>query len=404
MRDLLFLSHRIPYPPNKGEKIRAFRFFERLAAEYRIHLGCFVDDPDDVRHESFLAQRVASSYFKHTTPAAMKAASVFGLLTGAPLSVAAFAHRDMKSWAADTIRRIRPAAAFVFSSAMAQYVVPAKTTDLRIVMDFVDVDSDKFRQYAGTAPWPLSAVYRREARTLLNHDRKVAEISDASIFVSEAEAEIFRKLAPESAHKTFAVSNGIDADFFAPRPDYLSPYAPGDRVLAFTGTMDYRPNVDAVVWFVGEILPLIRTRVPDVRFAIVGAKPAREVQALAGTPGVMVTGRVDDVRPFIAHAAAVVAPLRLARGIQNKVLEGMAMGKAVITTPQGLEGIDADDGVNIIVRESKNAFADAAIECLSGGNACNQLGAAARQIAVERYSWTPQLDRLSKILAGGRPE
>lgn len=401
MPDLLFLCHRIPYPPNKGEKIRAYRFFEHLARTYRIHLGCFVDDPDDVRHEAHLANMCASAHFTHVSPRLSRARSALGFLNGMPLSVVAFRHPDLAGWVHETLARINPPKVFLYSSAVAQYIQRAEYRRRRVVMDFVDVDSDKWRQYAASAPWPLSTIYSREAAALLRHDRQVARDAAASILVSEAEAELFRKLAPESASKISAVSNGIDCEFFAPRDSYPNPYPAGGTTLVFTGTMDYRPNIDAVMWFVREILPAIRSRVPDVRFAIVGAKPTADVKALEEAGRVIVTGRVEDVRPYIQHATAVVAPLRLARGIQNKVLEGMAMGKAVITTPQGLEGITAAVDHDICVAGTAREFADSCIALLGDQMRRNSIGERARHLALNRYGWQSALSRLGDLVEGG---
>jgi sugar transferase (PEP-CTERM/EpsH1 system associated) len=267
---------------------------------------------------------------------------------------------------------------------------------VRFVMDFVDVDSDKWRQYAADARPPMRWIYAREASRLLAFDRRVAARADAAVFVSEAEAALFRRLAPEVAGKTFAVSNGIDCDYFSPAHSFSSPFAGPGPHLVFTGTMDYRPNIDAVVWFARDILPLVRRALPGATFTIVGAKPARDVLALGSISEVKVTGRVDDVRPFIRHADVIVAPLRLARGIQNKVLEGMAMARPVVTTPQGLEGIDARPGAELLVATTPAEFA-ATVETAIGPNA-HRLGEAARDLMIRSYAWSAQLAALDKLL------
>ncbi len=407
MDDLLFLCQRIPYPPNKGEKIRAFQILRHLARRYRVHLGCLIDDPADVQHVPVVRALCAEAHFAALDRGAARLRCLAGLAAGRPLSLAYFHHPGLKRWTGSLLARVRPAVAFIYSSAMAQYLPPwadkgPGVSPGRTIMDFVDVDSDKWRQYAERRPGALALparwLYRRESRTLLAFDRRVAARVDASLFVSEPEAALFRRLAPESATKTFAVANGIDADTFSPERAYPRPAAlagPGP-VLAFTGTMDYWPNVDAVRWFTAEILPRIQAVRADVRFVVVGANPTAAVRALANRAGVAVTGRVADVRPYLAHADLAVAPIRTARGIQNKVLEGMAMAKPVVTTPQALEGIDAEPGRELIVAPDRPAdFAAAVLAQLAQPNG---IGPAARRRVIADYSWDARLAALDRLI------
>ena len=401
MDDLLFLCQRIPYPPNKGEKIRAFQILRHLARRYRVHLGCLIDDPADVQHVPVVRALCAETHFAALDRGAARLRCLAGLATGRPLSLAYFHHPGLKRWTGSLLARVRPAVAFIYSSAMAQYL-PAGGPPGRTIMDFVDVDSDKWQQYAerrpGVLALPARWLYRRESRTLLAFDRRVAARCDLSLFVSEPEAALFRRLAPESAAKTFAVANGIDADTFSPERAYPRPAelaGPGP-VLAFTGTMDYWPNVDAVSWFAAEILPRIQAVRADVRFVVVGANPTAAVRALADRAGVAVTGRVADVRPYLAHADLAVAPIRTARGIQNKVLEGMAMAKPVVTTPQALEGIDAEPGRELILAPDQAAgFADAVLGALAQPNG---IGPAARRRVNADDSWGARLAALDRLL------
>ena len=242
MRDLLFLCQRIPYPPNKGEKIRAFRILDHLSRDYRIHLGCFIDDPADWAHRESLAPLCATAHFAGLDPTRAKLRCLTGLVRGQPLSLPYFRDAGLAAWTADVLDRVRPDVAFVYSSAMAQYLTKyllagdavRPPRPRRVVMDFVDVDSDKWRQYAPTRSWPFSAIYRREAETLLRFDRAVAAAADAGLFVSEPESALFRGLAPESAPKIHTVANGIDAGFFDPGA------APGDVAMPVTGIAERR--------------------------------------------------------------------------------------------------------------------------------------------------------------------
>ncbi len=408
MDDLLFLSHRIPYPPNKGDKIRSWHILDYLAARYRVHLGCFVDDPDDWQHVDFLRSRAAECHVVALHPWKARLRGLAGTIAGAPITLGYFRDRSMAGWVrrlADggTVRRV-----FVFSSSMAQYVMGPEWSGVRRVFDFVDVDSDKWRQYAAGRRGPARYLYAREARALLTFERQAAAVADASLFVSPAEAELFRRLlaggATEEAaagngavSRVAALSNGVDGAYFDPDRAYPDPYPAGGPVLVFTGALDYWANVDAVVWFARDILPLIRQRRMDARLYIVGANPTSEVRALAELAGVTVTGRVPDIRPYIAHAAIAVAPLRLARGVQNKVLEAMAMAKPIVATSQALEGIAAEPGRELLAADDAQAFANRTIELLARDDR-DDMGRAARRTVMAAYDWGAHLSRLPEML------
>jgi sugar transferase (PEP-CTERM/EpsH1 system associated) len=273
---------------------------------------------------------------------------------------------------------------------MAQYAENHRGA--RRVIDFCDIDSEKWRQYAEQKSFPMSWLYRYEARQLLRYERQVARDYDASLFVSAPEAELFRSLAPESSPKIGYFSNGVDTEYFSPDQPHANPYAAGERALVFTGAMDYWPNIDAVKWFAAEVFPLVRQRFADARFYIVGSRPAPAVQALAQQPGVVVTGTVPDVRPYISHAAVAVAPLRIARGVQNKVLEAMAMAIPVVVSPQALEGIDAVPGSELVLAEDAAAFVEACAALLEGqAGAIEAIGRAARDKVQRQYSWSSNL-------------
>lgn len=391
MTDLLFLAQRCPYPPTKGDKIATWNILRHLRRTHRVHLGCFIDDPDDWRHEPLLREHCATVMLRPLTRRAGLARSLLGLVAGEPLSIAYYRDPVMRDWVRGTIdggvRRV-----FAYSGAMARFV-PERAGVVR-GMDFADIDSDKWRQYARVSRWPMSWVYSREARTLLAWERRVAAAFEHSWFVSDAEVADFRRMAPESAQRVGTLTNGVDGEYFSPERGYPDPYPVRSPRVVFTGAMDYRPNVDAVCWFAAEVLPLLRARYGDLRFVIVGNRPAPEVQALAADPAVVVTGRVEDIRPYVAHAAAVVAPLRIARGIQNKVLEGMAMGRTVVCSPQALEGIDARPGRDVLVAAQPAEFADACSAVIDGRV---DLGADARRCMLARYDWPACLSVLDTI-------
>ena len=398
MDDLLLLIHRIPYPPNKGDKIRSYRLLQHLAQHYRVHLATFVDDEDDWQHVARVEALCASSYFARLNPRMARVRSLGALLGNRALSFDYYRDAALGAWVDTAVRTHHIGRVVVFSSPMAQYA--EALVQARRVIDFCDVDSDKWRQYADKKSWPMSALYAHEARQLLRYERKVAASFDASLLVSEPEAQLLRRLAPESAQRIGFVNNGVDTAYFTPHgidgKPYDNPYSAGDQALVFCGAMDYWPNVDAVSWFARELFPAIRARHPQARFIIVGARPSAEVQQLASLPGVMVTGTVPDVRPFVAWASVCVAPLRIARGIQNKVLEAMSMARTVVVTPQALEGITAQAGRDLLLGEDGAAFQACVDAALTAPDPA--MGQAARALVETLYGWSANLAPVVSLL------
>jgi sugar transferase (PEP-CTERM/EpsH1 system associated) len=392
--DLLLLIHRIPYPPNKGDKIRSYHLLKHLAQHYRVHLATFVDDADDWQHVPHVEKLCASSHFAPLNPKLARMRSLGALLSNRSLSLDYYRDAGLQAWTARAMQAHPISRIVVFSSSMAQYA--EAYPEARRVVDFCDVDSDKWRQYAEKKSWPMNWLYRHEARQLLAYERHVARECDASLFVSAPEADLFRELAPESAAKIGFFNNGVDTDYFSPERSYASPYQAGERAVVFTGAMDYWPNIDAVQWFAAEVFPQLRARFADVRFYIVGARPAAAVQALAQLPGVVVTGTVPDVRPYIAHAQAAVAPLRIARGIQNKVLEAMAMATPVVVSPQALEGIEAIPGTDLLLAEDAAGFVATVAALLTVADTA--IGHVARAKVEQLYSWPSNLARIEARL------
>jgi sugar transferase (PEP-CTERM/EpsH1 system associated) len=263
------------------------------------------------------------------------------------------------------------------------------------VLDLVDIDSEKFAEYATRAAWPSRWLWAREGRTLLRLERAAARDFDRTLFVSAAERARFVDLAPETSERVAVIENGVDLDHFSPARSFPSPYKASSVEIVFTGTMDYWPNIDAMTWFARDILPRVLQRAPDAHLTIVGANPTRAVMTLAGRH-VTVTGRVDDIRPYVAHAAVVVAPLRVARGIQNKVLEAMAMGRPVVASPQAFEGVRAAPGRELLVGDGAREMAQAVVDVLDARH--TTLAEAARRAMERGYSWQGMLDRLDALV------
>ena len=265
------------------------------------------------------------------------------------------------------------------------------------ILDMADVDSEKWRAYAQSAAWPARVIYAREQRQLLSLERRSALSYTRTLFVSPAEAGLFLSLVPEAAERVLAMGNGVDTAYFDPQRVLPCPFAAGTKPIVFTGMMDYRPNIEAVVRFAREILPLVRRIDFRAEFWIVGASPAPEVRALASSE-VHVAGRVPDVRPFLAHCACAVAPLTIARGVQNKVLEALAMGCAVVASPEACEGLDVLPEHDLLVAGRNAAFAAAIGAVFGGGHP--QLGAQGRQRVLDAYLWDRRLQVLEDLLPG----
>lgn len=390
---ILYLVHRLPYPPNKGDKVRSYHLLKHLAARHEVHLGTFLDDPDDEQHLPRVRELCADLHVARLNPRTAKLLSLRGLLTGEALSLPYYRDAGLQAWVNEGVARTGFDAVVVFSGVMAQYVPPA----LRKLVDFVDVDSAKWRDYAPEHAWPMSWLYRREFSKLLAFEQAVAAGAQCSFFVTDNEVALFRELSPGRDLRLAALGNGVDAEFFAPDAARANPFADGELPLVFTGAMDYWPNVDAVTWFVRDMLPALRERFPALRFHIVGRSPAPAVQALAGD-FVNVTGTVPDVRPYLQHAAAVVAPLRLARGIQNKVLEAMAMARPVVAAGTCVRAIAADAQPGLVAADDAPGYVDRVAALLADTAAADAAGCAAREFVLGAYSWDAHLAGLDRHL------
>lgn len=394
--NVLYLVHRMPYPPDKGDKVRSYHLLRHLLQKHRVFLGTFMDDPEDEQHLPALKALCPDLCVLPLNPRWGKLKSLTGLLSGEALTLAYYRHPVLQRWVQKVVAQHGIDVSVVFSSAMAPYA-QALLPQVPMLLDLVDVDSAKWTQYAPNHRWPLSWLYRREGRTLLAFEAQAALQSRRTFLVTPNETALFQRLAPQAAHTVAALSNGVDADFFVPNPALPNPYQPGEQAVVFTGAMDYWPNVDGVQWFVQDMLPALRQRWPQARFVIVGRNPAPAVQALA-CDRVTVTGTVPDVRPYLQHAAAVVAPLRVARGIQNKILEAMAMGQPVATVSGCAQAIGATAGQGVVQADTPQGFVDALAPWLDQPDRRVALGQQARAYVLAHYSWQAHLSGLDTFL------
>ena len=385
--DVLFLCHRIPYPPNRGDKIRSHALLAHLAKRHRVHVACFVDDPADLQYRSIVKEIAGGEcLFVQLRGTAKWLGAAKAFLAGKPITVSSLDHRAIHKWIAELAANYHIDRTVVFSSGMASYLLnrPELEPSLAIV-DMVDVDSDKWRQYAEFSKWPQTWLFRREAEKLLAFERSVASRVAATGFVSEFEAATFAAVAPESAERILVVPNGVDLNHFTPGIS-PSPFNPGELPVVMTGRMDYRPNVDAAEWFVSNVLPRLKQIKPTIRFYAVGANPPAAWRN-ADKSDVTVAERVEDVRPYIQHAAAIVAPLRIARGVQNKVLEAMAMAKSVVATHEATRALSVTSGVELLIENDPSRFADAVLEAI---RRCD-LGQNARRYVEQFHDWRHNL-------------
>ena len=382
----LLLCHRIPYPPDKGDKIRAWRLLGALAERYDVSLGAFVDDEADWRHEGVLRERCAAVCLRpaNRRPGPIQAAGA--VLRGEPLSFAT--HRDAAMRAFVAAQRAGGLAVeAVFSAQMLPYLDGAAAP---VLIDLADVDSEKWSAYAAAAHPPLRWLYAREARLLAEAERRATH-AGRTFLVTPEEAAILRARPGSNADAVDHYRNGVDTEYFA--PGAVPPAADAPEIV-LTGAMDYAPNAEAARFLAEEILPRVRRARPEVRLGLIGARPTRGVQALGVRPGILVTGRVPDIRPYLAGAQVAAAPLAVARGVQNKVLEAMAMGVPVVASSGAATGTGAVPGEHLLVADGAEATAAALLRVLSDEALAARLRAAGRAKVVAEDSWGMTLGRL----------
>lgn len=396
---VLFLAHRVPFPPNKGEKIRTFHQLKYLHDQgYEISLAAPYEDDEELNYFTELDKNYCEKVVAKKLPAKfLRLPSA--LLTGKALSVANFYTSALQSAIDNMITTSKFDVILCTASSMAEYIFNSKSIQQlsispQLFMDFMDLDSDKWRQYADRAKFPMKWVYQREAKLIAKFEQRIAERFDACFFITESEKALFSNAVSDSDN-IFAVENGIDTQMFKPAVNKKTIQQP---VLLFTGVMDYAPNVDAVLWFVENVWQKVLKKWPQAKFYIAGMSPSDKIKALASVQGVVVTGFVEDIMPFFDQATVFVGPFRIARGVQNKVLQAFACGVPVIATSMGAEGIRCADNESILLAHTPDEFMQQLNRLTEDSSFTQKITENALANIHKFYAWDSVLAPLNQML------
>jgi len=388
---VLYLCHRLPYPPNKGEKIRAFHELKALSAAHEVDLFTLADEAEDLMHQATLARFCRCVTVARVAPFWARLRSLLGLGSGLPLTLPYFYSRQLDREIQIALSSRSYDRIFVYCSSMAQYV--EKVAGIPILMDLVDVDSDKWFQYAPHKTFPLANVYRREGKRLRDYEKTMCEKFTCVLVTTEREARLVREIS--NATHVHVIPNGVDADFFQP-PE--APVESPTPTLMFMGDMSYFPNEQAAVLLALQVLPLVRQSVPQARFLIVGRNPSSEVLRLRSEEGVEVTGFVPDVRDSLARSHVLVAPFSIAAGIQNKILEAMAYGLPVVGTARAIQGLVQEVAHLVETGESPQELAAKVVGLLRDPQRARHIGMEGRKRVSFYYRWDQAMNRLLELV------
>jgi sugar transferase (PEP-CTERM/EpsH1 system associated) len=387
--NLLYLMHRVPYPPDKGDRIRNWHLLRFLAGRARVWLGCLSDEPVSPETHVRLKELCAGVTI---VPIGLErwVGALASVVAGRTASEGAFAVAPLRRVIRVWTQEVKFDAAIASASSLVPYLRLPELRDVPAVVDLIDVDSQKWLDYAAATSPPRSWLYRLEGKRLRRLEAELPTWAKAVLLVSDAEAELYRTFAMPGA--VYALNHGVDLDYFRPTD------GPEEPACVFVGALDYRPNVDAACWFVEAVWPELRRRRPDLKFRLVGRQPNAAVRSLAAVPGVEVVGQVPDVRPWVASSAVVVVPLRIARGVQNKVLEALAMGKACVASPAALAGVRAVPGEHLVSAATPAEWVAAVERLLDDAALRRRLGAAGRAYVEANHTWERGLQLLADVL------
>jgi sugar transferase (PEP-CTERM/EpsH1 system associated) len=387
--NILYITQRVPYPPNRGDKIASYNAIRYLSRRHSVYVAALAESDEELRNAQELRSLGLEVEVALHTPNWAKLGGLRALATGIPLSLGYYSSRELRRKVSSLARRVPFDVVIAFSSSMGQYAecIPG----VPLVADFVDLDSRKWALYSTFTRWPRSAIYSLEERRLLEYETFLARRSACTIVRTEAERADCVRLIPGARFEV--VSNGVDLEHFSPSPG--GAYVPS---VVFTGIMDYFPNVQGAHYFCEKVFPLVRRAVPAATFNIVGSRPHPSIRRLRRVEGVAVTGKVPDTRPYLSNAAVAVAPLLVARGIQNKILEAMAMGKPVVATRAACRGVDAVEGEGILAADGPEEFAHQIVRILKDPALGAEIGSCGRRFVERRYVWDEQLAQFEALL------
>ncbi len=389
---ILYVTHRVPYPPDRGDRIRTWNVLKYLAARAEVDLACLADEPaSDATMQELRKVTKQLAVIPHAGRSRYVCGAI-SMLRGRTVTEGLFHSPPLASLLRDWNKATKYDAVIASSSGVARYLLPPFVrADIKRWVDLIDVDSQKWLDYAKSSRFPMSVVYRTEGHRLRNVERNLAKTCDRLLVVSEAERELFRSFCPTD--RIVAASNGVDYQYFTPQPETQSePHS-----CAFVGVMNYKPNADAAIWFAQNVWARIRQQYPQSQFYVVGKSPTLEVQALQSIPGIQVTGSVPDVRPWLFRATCAVVPLQIARGVQNKVLEAMACGRPVICSPEPLKGLAAESGTHLLKADTPDEWVDAISGLFNNPQLQMQLGTAAASWVQRHHSWDAALAMLDEL-------
>lgn len=386
---IFFVCRRVPFPPDRGDKIATFNEIRHLSTKHEVHVFCLGDGAQDLDNIPGLGDYAKSVTAAPVSGLTIKVRALKALLVGKSLSVAAFNEAKLHAAIREKFDELRPDLIIVYSCNVAQFAEHFPRVPR--IMQFGDLDSLKWRQYAERSRIPLKWIYRLEEKRFLAYERYIARSFSHALVHTAIERRDFERLIP--GVPVTLVGNGVDLDYFRPAGASKRPAS-----IVFTGVMDYRPNVDAVVWFCNEILPIVQAEIPEANFTICGSRPAPTVRNLAKQRGVSVTGWVADTRPYLDRAEVFVAPLRMARGVQNKVLEALAMGLPCVASVAARSGTVIPNGEGILATDDPKEFAGHVVRLLRDGNWRTEMARWARAAAEANYRWEVQMAGLDEIV------
>ncbi|PYV44922.1 MAG: TIGR03087 family PEP-CTERM/XrtA system glycosyltransferase [Acidobacteria bacterium] len=386
---ILFICHRFPYPPECGARIRPFNMIRWLSTKHQVTVASVARSPQELAKGKGISQFCQGYEVELISPIRAWLQALGCTLSSKPSSLGYFYVPQLHKKIQGLLKNEQFDLIWVHCSSVAQYVFDF--ADCPRVMDFTDMDSEKWFQYARHRTFPISLLYLLEALKLRRYEKKLAIAFNECTVISPGERKTLESYGLQVP--VTVVPNGVDLDFFTnTREGYDS------RSLIFLGRMNYYPNIDAVSYFCRHVLPRIQREIPEAQLVILGSNPVRRVRNLTRLPGVTVTGAVPDVRPYLQRAAVSVVPLRVASGIQNKVLESMAMKVPVVASSPAFQGVNALEGEHLLVDDSADGFATKVLSLMKNPSLRQQIAEAGRKRIESCYSWEACLQVLDSLL------